>query len=1354
LSDRADFKNCSYQRRLEISGYKGTMRNTLLQNENLSIEKHTKLRMLNLIIALILLFAFVAIRIYRIQHHFLETANNFVIPSENVMGQYARVSYDAPQFWLEKTGVLSIHVNDEEIFPKTALKDGDIVKIGSTSMWFQTAPSMMKRRIIYRQPRRNILQVTVGSNVKKCDIVMSDPTRPDKDVVNMGDDFDGLKPADSGARFMTLMFQPDGYIVIAHSDIPVKLPFREISVEKNSTGVEIPVSDNPSQELLILGSKKFVFSYGKGQEIVEIAVLEQENKPHSIWQAQLVIPTGQRVSLSKESALTIIGDTDQQAAGFIASVKQMFSSNSLKLYAAIIFVGCISFPLIRKKKIKYLIFWVVTFWAILGSAIIFGDSQANKVVEENFLANVNTAIDRGILFLDNNNRIQLKDTEEMGSKEMARWQDGKIARWQRNPLPSSPLAPLPSSLPPSDLWYAITSKGRDIRKFIAEHNDYLQSDGMLGQDWFLINAKNRKITGLKRTAVTITNYRNTPKICPRGRFLDRDGKSVAKLRVIESNSNGLKAGAEIWLNFPPQQENLLPLDSSKHQLIDALMSTKATTLRKDIISFISSPAPISAGQASAASVATGEADKETLLNIGKKDSRSDSQNSASRKNKSSAKAEEVQGKTGLKIAWRDGKLVMDNKGGDQELTWYTKIKVPARGRIYDYPIVRIIRPKMVFSDDYNEGRGVIGNVGAHPERKGHEGSLEEITVNQNDNQIKLGNLIVVDAEKCFEISAGNNFPAAGKLQNHLVITKRDGVYYAQNPGIGGAKRQEGEMASPDSRDAATREGQEGNRPLGPLPLNLSTPESFAVNPEFNEEDGTGEKTQLDYEKTQIYIGGSALMPQEERELQPYDSIRIGDLLMEYIPEGDGLLAGSRENGRRYYPVNLSQTVGYFSYPDMKGNLEKIFNEILSNGEDVVLTIDDDLQRIVIDELKLGLQKAELQLGAAVLLDVETGDILALASEPSYDQSNRSEIFAAFRTDRMDQRNSPILNRALHRLYPPGSFFKVVVASAALQYASKMPEVRDFIHRPFSHGSSASRVVLSPLTPSKYHAYAIHPIKDHDNKTHSGLNLSEALAKSCNVYFASLAIQLGYASLNRAYYPPKNPLYTFAEEAYLFNDSIDLLDCRLMIGDCQLKQGKSEYQSSIINQQSAISNQLDRRAFDVLNPSSSEMPSNKLHQSDLSRVGIGQLDVMITPLEGAFILSTIANDGFRHIPRLVKQIGDVKILPDKGERVMSFEAARELKNMMKGVVTHGTATYEFKYSKLNDYVAGKTGTPAAIDMADKSHAIFGCIAPIVKQANRPQVALFVIAEYGELASIATVPIARRILERVAIYYGWE
>jgi len=104
--------------------------------------------------------------------------------------------------------------------------------------------------------------------------------------------------------------------------------------------------------------------------------------------------------------------------------------------------------------------------------------------------------------------------------------------------------------------------------------------------------------------------------------------------------------------------------------------------------------------------------------------------------------------------------------------------------------------------------------------------------------------------------------------------------------------------------------------------------------------------------------------------------------------------------------------------------------------------------------------------------------------------------------------------------------------------------------------------------------------------------------------------------------------------------------------------------------------------------------------------------------------------------------------------MSSKTARELKTMMSGVVTDGTASYEFKYSKLNGHVAGKTSTPTALDMASKYHAIFGCIAPINKQANKPQVALAVFVEYGDLASIAAVPIARRILERVAIYYGWR
>ncbi|HIE28512.1 TPA: hypothetical protein EYP66_14625 [Candidatus Poribacteria bacterium] len=1141
------------------------MRNTLLQTENRSIEKYTKLRLLNLILALMLLFVFVALRIYRIQSHHVEMTNSLALLSGDGVGQYARVSFDEQQFWLEKTGVLPIHVNDKEISQKTALKDGDIVKIGSTLMWFQTSPSMMKRRIIYRQPRRDTLEVTFGSDVKRCDIVMSDPTKKrTPPIPNSG--AGGIK-----SRFMTLTFKSDRYTVKSHAGIPIKLPFRKASVEKNGR-FESLVSDNPSQELLILGSTKIVFSYQKGQKIVEIAVLEPKKDTGLIWQAQFTLPeNGRQVSLSKEHPLTITGDAEYGIRNSefriwreICSLRLPTSlvyglRNSLKIYAAIIFVGFISFPLARKKRaLKYLIFWFVTFWTILGSVFIVGESQSNKVVEEDFLNKVKTAIDRGILFLDDKNCIQLKNrSSEFGVRN-------------------------------SELLYAITRKGRDIRKFIEAHNDFVQSGGKSGEDWFLIDEANRKILGLKREAVTVKNFRHIQKRPIRGRFLDRDGKSVPKLRVIESSSKGLKAGSEIWLNSPRQGRKW----------------------RKDII-FL-------------------DKGKKTLFNIGK-----------------------------LEIAWRYGKLVLDNSGGDLDFKWYTKIKVSSKGRIYHYPVVRKIRPKMVFSVDYSEGRGIIGD--------------EEITINQNENKIKLDNLIIIDAEKCVEINANNHFPDEEKLPNHLAITKRGKSYYARNLSADGQK---------------------------------------------------------------IFIGGRTLAPKEENELRAYDFVRIGDLLLEYIPAGDGLLAGNREDGQRCYPVNLSQTVGYFSYPDLKGNLEETFNRILSEGEDVVLTIDDDLQRIVIDELKLGLRKAGLQAGAAVLLDVETGDILALASEPSYDQNNRSEIFAAFRTDRIDPRNSPILNRALHRLYPPGSFFKIVVASAALQNADKMPEVQDFIQKLFSHGPITQRILLSPLTPGKRHAYAIHPLKDYDHKTHEKIDIYSAFAESCNVYFASLAVQLGYGSLNRAYYPPKNPLYTFAEKAYLFNESIDLLPI----------QAESD-----VLVRTKISQLLDRRTFDVLNPFPSEMPSNRLHPSDLSRVGIGQFDVRITPLEAGLILSIIANDGIRHTPRLVKRIGEVKILPDKGKRVMSVQVARELKTMMKRVVVDGTASYEFRYSKLNDCVAGKTSTPTAPDMASKYHAIFGCIAPIDKQTTKkPQIALVVVAEYGDLASIAAVPIARRILEKVAIY----
>ena len=1237
-----------------------------LERQNRLIEHHTKLRVLNLLIILILLFAFLAIRIFRIQHDNPKQITDIIIHTERSIGRrterslsrsvveggrrkasfhdstaslipksefrnpkseirYARLFYKEEQFWLKKIGKCAVYINDEELSKKTALRDGDIIHIGSTArrifgtditaMWFRTIPEVKKSRIIYRQNRRKRPRVTIGNGSRKCNIAIQD---------------EYVKPLHA-----TLTFESEKYIVTAHTEADVKLPLRNACVQNDNQ--EFPASEIQNTELLVLGTTVITFPYQKGQQIVEISVLEQQQErmrsprsptkaggslrmSPSYGRAQLLISRFsevRRVLVSKNQVVTIRGSKLLKGEARKANWLPLQLTKSQILYS-VIAVGFLAFMLIQQKKnIKYFFTWIFLCWVILGGAVLFAGGHKDKLVDAAFLHAVAEAGNQGIIFLDDDNHIQLQKLEKLTS--------------------------------PTDVqtFRAITTKGRDIRKFIAEHNLFLQSEGREGREWFLLDKDNLHILGIKESAVTISNYRRlhgSQRNISRGRIFDREQKSVPKLVVIDGDKRGLVTGSEIWFNLSSQNGDESPY-----------YKQSSSGWRTDIIF-------------------PKENESGTIFII-----------------------------DNVKFLWRKGKIIIDNRlkhpgkmDSDKYPTLYTQTR--AENDQSYYPIKQKLRPGFAYFFDSEEGRCLIG--------------AKEVRLNRDNSRIRLGNLLLVDARQCVEIHSDGRFPDAGEFQTHLTIVQKDGVYYARNNQ--GAREQRAK-------------GQEGKVVRG-----------------------QGGK------RVKLFINGSTLMLQEERVLQPGDFICVGDILMEFIPDGGGLLAGNTDDGRRYYPVNLSHTVGYFAYPDLCGNLEQICDRVLANDNDIILTIDDDLQRIVSEELHAGLQTAGLTAGAVVVLESTSGDILAIASEPNYDPNNRDAIISAFRKDRVSPHESPIINRALHKLYPPGSFFKIVVASAALDNRMRLPALRAFLEQPFSHNAITKSIAMNPASQAPKRVYPIHPMKDFRKKSHHNIDLYSALAQSCNIYFASLALHLGYDSLGTAYYPPKNPLYTHAENVYQFNRRIDLLPV-----------------TAPEKEKKRILTLLERRAGDVLNPLSGEMPSNMLFASDLSRVGIGQWDIGVTPLQIAFICSIIANDGVLHTPRLIKQIGDVQFAPSEGERVLSTEIANELKAMMKRVVTpDGTAAYEFKYSRLSDYVAGKTGTPTARykavpsshkrstkknsgpRIASENHALFGCVAPIIKQENKPQLALVVFVEYGELANTIAVPIARRILEKASIYYGWD
>ena len=148
------------------------------------------------------------------------------------------------------------------------------------------------------------------------------------------------------------------------------------------------------------------------------------------------------------------------------------------------------------------------------------------------------------------------------------------------------------------------------------------------------------------------------------------------------------------------------------------------------------------------------------------------------------------------------------------------------------------------------------------------------------------------------------------------------------------------------------------------------------------------------------------------------------------------------------------------------------------GNNVVLTIDPELQRIANE----GLAGTKTERGAAVALDPKTGEVLALATYPSYDPNNIDETFPELR----DAPDSPLVNRATQGLYPPGSTFKTITAAAALEDGVE-PD-REF----FDNGRFE--------TPG-------YTVRNYKNEDHGEVTFTRALILSINAIFAEIAVEI-------------------------------------------------------------------------------------------------------------------------------------------------------------------------------------------------------------------------------------------------------
>lgn len=301
------------------------------------------------------------------------------------------------------------------------------------------------------------------------------------------------------------------------------------------------------------------------------------------------------------------------------------------------------------------------------------------------------------------------------------------------------------------------------------------------------------------------------------------------------------------------------------------------------------------------------------------------------------------------------------------------------------------------------------------------------------------------------------------------------------------------------------------------------------------------------------------------------------------------------------------------------------------GLNVITTIDRDLQALCEDVLAKNAKR-----GAIVLLDPTSGEILALASWPTFDPNIFVPFVDAARFKAVQEDPSvPLLPRAFRSAYPPGSTFKTFVGLAGLEEGKIKPATEFGCPTSFGVGNFVFR---------------------NWKKVDAGsLNFVEALTQSCNTWFYQAGLKIG---------------------------SKPIIDWSLKLGLGQ-RTGlplKGEERGNIPNDEYML-----------------RVHKRKILQGDVANMSIGQGDILITPLQMAQALGVIANGGQFHQTRLVKQIQslDNKVVaayPDRlrAELPITPEIMEQMRKGLVAVTESGNGTaHRAKVKGI--HVAGKTGT---------------------------------------------------------------
>ncbi len=376
-------------------------------------------------------------------------------------------------------------------------------------------------------------------------------------------------------------------------------------------------------------------------------------------------------------------------------------------------------------------------------------------------------------------------------------------------------------------------------------------------------------------------------------------------------------------------------------------------------------------------------------------------------------------------------------------------------------------------------------------------------------------------------------------------------------------------------------------------------------------------------------------------------------------------------------------------------VRKLASNPATPGDTVMLSIDIGLQKLVED--LFGERR-----GALVALDPKTGDVLAFVSKPTFDPNLFVDGIDAESWKALNESiDKPLFNRALRGTYPPGSTYKTFMAMAALQTGTRSP--------------------TALINDPGFYMFGGRRFGSPENERGGIMDMNRAIVESSNVYFYSLANEMGVDTMH----------------------------------DFMKPLGFGQITGIDINGEvrGVLPSQAWKRSY------FKKAEQKKWFAGETISLGIGQGYNSFTMLQLAQATAVLANNGIKHKPRLVIGTQDpvtraMRTLPRALAEDLGYKAENVaiIRKAMVGVTQVGTSARVF--AGAGYLSGGKTGTAQAIGMApngkynsakleehQRDHALYIAWAP----ADDPKIALAVIVENAGWGSGSAAPIARRTFD---------